>query len=99
MPHPGAAKTSPSQPAGAARARARSWFSYQANVTGRGIVASYSARFWVIVVIVGVIAGAGASALVGLLHLVEHLASGYRSGPFLDGAAAAAPPSRKGPLR
>ncbi|HTU97657.1 MAG TPA: chloride channel protein [Solirubrobacteraceae bacterium] len=90
MPHPGAARTSPPPPAGAARARARSWFSYQANVTGRGIVASYSARFWLIVAMVGVIAGAGASALVGLLHLVEHLAFGYRSGPFLDGVAAAA---------
>jgi chloride channel protein, CIC family len=90
MPRPGAAKTSPPDPPGAARARARSWFSYQANVTGRGIVASYSARFWAIVVVVGVIAGAGASALVGLLHLVEHLAFGYRQGPFLDGVAAAA---------
>src|ERR1700742_1236747 len=90
MPRPGAAKTSPPDPPGTARARARSWFSYQANVTGRGIVASYSARFWAIVVIIGVIAGVGASALVGLLHLVEHLAFGYRQGPFLDGVAAAA---------
>jgi chloride channel protein, CIC family len=90
MPHPGAAKTSPPHTPSAARARARSWFSYQANVTGRGIVASYSARFWAIVVILGVVTGAGAAALVGLLHLVEHLAYGYRGGPFLDGVAAAA---------
>ncbi|MGA9857889.1 MAG: chloride channel protein [Solirubrobacteraceae bacterium] len=69
--------------------RARSWFSPQANVTGRGIVAGYTARFWAIVVMVGVIAGAGAAALVGLLHLVEHVAYGYRSGPFLDGVARA----------
>ncbi len=75
---------------GRRRARARSWFSYQANVTGRGIVASYSLRFWAIVLVLGVVTGAGASALVGLLHLVEHLAFGYRSGPFLDGVAAAA---------
>jgi H+/Cl- antiporter ClcA len=90
MPHAGAAKTPPPHTPGAARARARSWFSYQANVTGRGIVASYSPRFWGIVVVLGVITGAGASALVALLHLVEHLAFGYRSGPFLDGVAAAA---------
>jgi H+/Cl- antiporter ClcA len=90
MPDLGAARTSPSPAPGTARARAHTWFSYQANVTGRGIVASYSLRFWLIVVAIGVIAGAGASALVGLLHLVEHLAFGYRSGPFLDGVAAAA---------
>jgi H+/Cl- antiporter ClcA len=69
---------------------ARRWFSYQPNVTGRGIVAGYSARFWAIVAVLGLVTGAGASALVGLLRLVEHLAYGYRSGPFLDGVAAAA---------
>lgn len=90
MPHPGAAKTSPPRAPSAARARARSWFSHQANVTGRGIVASYSPRFWSIVVVLGLITGVGASALIGLLHLVEHLAFDYRSGPFLDGVAAAA---------
>jgi CIC family chloride channel protein len=68
----------------------RNWFSPQANVTGRGIVAGYSARFWAIVVVLGVITGAAASLLVGLLHLVEHIAYGYRRGPFLDGVAAAA---------
>jgi CIC family chloride channel protein len=59
-------------------------------VTGRGIVAGYTARFWATVVVLGVVSGAAASALVGLLHLVEHLAYGYRHGPFLDGVAAAA---------
>ncbi|MFZ0088189.1 MAG: chloride channel protein [Solirubrobacteraceae bacterium] len=68
----------------------RKWFSLQANVTGRGIVAGYSPRFWAIVVFLGVITGLAASLLVGLLHLVEHLAYGYRRGPFLDGVAAAA---------
>jgi CIC family chloride channel protein len=90
MPDPGAAQPSPPPALPARRDQARSWFSYQANVTGRGIVAGYSARFWSIVVVLGVVTGFGASALVGLLHLVEHLAFGYRSGPFLDGVAAAA---------
>ena len=34
---------------------------------------------------VGVVTGAGAAALVGLLHLVEHVAYGYRSGPSSTG--------------
>jgi len=59
-------------------------------VTGRGIVAGYSARFWGIVVVLGLITGIAASLLVDLLHLVEHIAYGYRRGPFLDGVAAAA---------
>ncbi len=81
----------PPSPEPAQRRRSRrNWFSLQANVTGRGIVASYSARFWTIVVILGVITGAAAAALIGLLHLVEHIAYGYRRGPFLDGVQAAA---------
>ena len=59
-------------------------------MTGRGIVAGYTWRFWSLVVLIGVITGIAASALVGLLHLVEHLAYGYRRGPFLDGVEAAA---------
>jgi H+/Cl- antiporter ClcA len=86
----GPTRTSGPQPPDTRRARARNWFSPQANVTGRGIVASYSPRFWGIVIVLGIITGIGASALVGLLHLVEHLAFGYRRGPFLDGVAAAA---------
>jgi chloride channel protein, CIC family len=85
----GATRTSAPHPPDTRRARARTWFSPQANVTGRGIVASYSPRFWGIVIVLGLITGIGASALVGLLHLVEHLAFGYRRGPFLDGVAAA----------
>lgn len=70
--------------------KTRNWFSPQANVAGHGIVASYSARFWAIVVVLGAVTGAAAAALVGLLHLVEHIAYGYHRGPFLDGVAAAA---------
>jgi chloride channel protein, CIC family len=66
------------------------WFSPQPNVTGRGIVAGYTMRFWGIVVVLGAATGVAAIALVGLLHLVEHLAYGYKSGPFLDGVADAA---------
>ncbi|HWE14026.1 MAG TPA: chloride channel protein [Solirubrobacteraceae bacterium] len=72
-------------------ARPRNWFSHQANITGRGIVAGYSMRFWGIVVVLGVVTGVAASALIGLLHLVEHVAYGFRRGPFLDGVTAAAP--------
>ncbi|MGO9881863.1 MAG: chloride channel protein [Solirubrobacteraceae bacterium] len=62
---------------------ARRWYSHQPNVPGRGIVASYSARFWAIAVGLGVLTGAAASALMALLHLAEHLAYGYNSGSYL----------------
>jgi H+/Cl- antiporter ClcA len=65
------------------------WFSHQPNVTGHGIVASYSARFWVLIGALGVSTGVAASALMGLLKLVQHLSFGYHSGPFLDGVRAA----------
>jgi chloride channel protein, CIC family len=77
-------------PGDPAARRTRRWSSYQPNVPGRGIVAGYSLRFWGIVVVLGAGTGVAASALVGLLRLVEHLAYGYRKGPFLDGVAAAA---------
>src|SRR3984957_12368789 len=67
----------------------RRWSSYQPNVPGRGIVAGYTARFWAIVGLLGVVTGVLASALVELLRLVEHIAYGYRRGPFLDGVQAA----------
>jgi chloride channel protein, CIC family len=54
------------------------------------VVAGYSLRFWGIVILLGLVTGVAASALMGLLHLVEHIAYGYRSGPFLDGVEAAA---------
>ena len=67
----------------------RVWSTPQANVPGRGLVAAYTGRFWAVLLVTGIIAGIGASLLVALLHLVEHIAYGYRSGPFLDGVAAA----------
>jgi H+/Cl- antiporter ClcA len=55
----------------------------QPNVPGRGIVASYRVRFWVLVALVGLGAGLGGAALITLLRAVQHLAWGYHSGPFL----------------
>jgi CIC family chloride channel protein len=69
--------------------RARRWSSHQPNVTGRGIVAGYSTRFWTLVVMLGVATGAGASALMALLGLAEHLAFGYHRGQFLAGVRGA----------
>ena len=45
-------------------------------MTGLGIIASYSARFWTLVIGLGVISGLAAAALVGLLRLVERLSYG-----------------------
>jgi H+/Cl- antiporter ClcA len=56
----------------------------QPNVPGRGIVASYSARFWLLVVLIGLAAGLGGAALIELLRAVQHLAWSYHSGDFLD---------------
>ena len=59
--------------------------SAQPNVPGRGIVASYSRRFWGTVAVIGVGAGLGAAALIALLRAVQHLAWDYSSGTFLAG--------------
>jgi CIC family chloride channel protein len=67
----------------------RRWFSHQPNVTGHGIIAAYSLRFWGLVVALGIATGVAASALIGLLKLAQHLSYGYASGPFLDGVQAA----------
>jgi chloride channel protein, CIC family len=56
----------------------------QPNVPGRGIVASFGVRFWALVVGVGVGTGLAATALMGLLRLVQHVAWSYHAGPFLD---------------
>lgn len=66
----------------------RGWFSHQPNVPGRGIVASYTPRFWLIVVAVGVITGAAGSALMEILKLTEHAAWNYHTGSFLEGVKA-----------
>lgn len=58
--------------------------SAQPNVPGRGIVASYSPRFWALVVLIGVVAGLGGVALMELLHAVQHVAWSYQAGYFLE---------------
>ncbi len=58
--------------------------SAQPNVPGRGIVASYSLRFWTLVVLVGAGAGLGGALLLELLRAVQHLAWSYHSGDFLN---------------
>ena len=58
--------------------------SHQPNVPGRGIVASYSPRFWMLVVMIGVAAGLGGAALIELLHFVQYHAWSYETGHFLE---------------
>jgi CIC family chloride channel protein len=59
-------------------------FSYQPNVPGKGIVASYRTKFWGLVVTIGVVAGLGAAVLTLLLNAVERTSWDYRSGTFLS---------------
>jgi H+/Cl- antiporter ClcA len=66
----------------------------QGNVTGLGIIASYSARFWSLVIGLGVISGLAAAALVGLLRLAERLSYGVHR-PTLLAAVDAAPSWRR----
>jgi H+/Cl- antiporter ClcA len=67
---------------GAERDQTR-WSSPQGNVTGLGIVASYSLRFWTLVIGLGVITGLAASGLIGLLRLVERLSYGLHRATLL----------------
>jgi len=48
--------------------------SHQPNVPGQGIIASYGARFWALVLAIGVSAGLAGAALMELLRAVERLA-------------------------
>ncbi len=57
----------------------------QPNVPGRGIVAGYSPRFWMLVVLVGVAAGVGGALLIELLRVVQRFAWSYETGHFLEG--------------
>jgi H+/Cl- antiporter ClcA len=70
------------------------WSSPQGNVTGLGIVASYSLRFWTLVIGLGVITGVAAAGLIGLLHLVERISYGVHR-PSLLAAVEAVPGWRR----
>lgn len=61
------------------------WFSHQPNIIGRGVVASYRPRFWLIVAALGVITGAAGSALMAILNGVETLAWHHHGSLFLAG--------------
>ncbi|HEY2005809.1 MAG TPA: chloride channel protein [Solirubrobacteraceae bacterium] len=62
--------------------RARRWSSYQPNVPGRGILAGYTWRFWLLIVFLGVVTGLVASALMGILRLTQRLAYGSHGRSF-----------------
>jgi len=51
-----------------------SFASPQPNIPGEGILAGYSARFWAMVVAIGLAAGLAGAGFVALLNAVEHLA-------------------------
>jgi CIC family chloride channel protein len=65
------------------------WFSHQPNVPGRGILAGYSLRFWMLVIVLGVVTGAAGSLLMEILKLVERASWSYHSGTFLQAVNAA----------
>jgi len=64
---------------------ANTYYSPQPNVPGRGIVAGFSTRFWVLTIVIGLAAGFAAGAFVELLHLVERLSWGESPALFLTG--------------
>jgi CIC family chloride channel protein len=66
----------------------------QPNVTGLGIIASYTWKFWAIVVGIGAVSGLGAAALTGILRETEHLTYGGHF-PNLLAATQAAPGWRR----
>ncbi len=59
-------------------------------MTGLGIVATYSARFWTLVIGLGLIAGLSAALLVGLLRLTERLTYGTHGHTLLSAVEASA---------
>ena len=53
------------------------WSSHQPNLPGRGVVAAYSWRFWMIVVLLGLATGVGGAIMMEILTLVEHASWNY----------------------
>jgi CIC family chloride channel protein len=60
------------------------FFSFQPNIPGRGILASYRPTFWAMVVAIGIFSGLAGAALMELLHLAQHIAFGYSAGNYLS---------------
>ena len=65
-------------------------------MTGRGIVAGYTWRFWALVVVLGALTGLAASALMWILRLVEDLAYGFHAASFAAAVAASSDLRRVG---
>ncbi len=59
------------------------WHTPQPNISGLGIIASYTAKFWAIVVVLGAITGAGGVLLILLLRLVERVTYGHHGASLL----------------
>jgi H+/Cl- antiporter ClcA len=70
---------------------ARSFASPQPNIPGEGILAGYSARFWAMVVAIGLAAGLAGAGFVALLNAVERLAWRRPASQFLAAVTAASP--------
>lgn len=51
-------------------------------MTGRGILAGYTWRFWLLIIVLGAVTGLGASALMELLALAERVAYGFHHPSF-----------------
>jgi CIC family chloride channel protein len=71
------------------RAEDPRWFSHQPNVTGAGLIAAYSPRFWALIGVLGLAAGAGGGLLILLLRAVEYLSFGGHGHTLLAVARAA----------
>jgi H+/Cl- antiporter ClcA len=69
----------------------RNLASPQPNIPGRGILAGYSARFWLLVVAIGAGTGLAAAAFLALLKLVERLSWDRPASRFLTGVSDASP--------
>jgi H+/Cl- antiporter ClcA len=69
----------------------RRFASPQPNIPGQGILAGYSARFWGLVVAIGVAAGLAGAGFVALLNLVERVAWRRAASHFLAAVTAASP--------
>jgi H+/Cl- antiporter ClcA len=66
----------------------------QPNFTETGVPSTYSVRFWVVALIVGIGAGLTGGLLMKLLRLVQHAAWSYSTGDFLVAVRLTSAPHR-----